>query len=584
MMTMAVAAWPVRLGSVAFAAVAAMAAGCSRRDPGERERAHEQVAAERPAGGAAAGAAGGGLEAGTASPEAREHFRRGLAALHSFWYDEASRQFEAAIAADRRFAMAHWGLAMSKSKLLWGDDDLAGGRRALGDMPPSSGLPARERAWIDAARALFAEGNVPTSRRAFAAAMEKVHADHPDDESTAFLAIALVATTRPGDPSAGPVRERAAALAGEVFARNPKHPGAAHYLIHALDTPAEAHRALPAARVYAAIAPEAFHARHMPAHIFSRLGMWKEAVASCQSAWDASVAWAGREHLSPDHHDFHSLSWIVEMSFERGRRSEADAAMKLFADSVKAGLNHHNRIAYAGQVLSYLGRTEEWKRVDELLAPLDAPATDDAAAGGGSGAAVCGQHGPAPAGPPMDLFERRAVLQARTRPAALRRDLAATRRLLAERAAVDRELRPFFAATQPPDYLTRLDQDRAVSEAGMMARARGDDRALLAPLGHIAERGRDEFAAEGTAGGNLAQEEIGDTLFRLGRPGEALAAYQAVLAQHPGRAHSLLGAVRAAAKAGDAAAARGFYEKLLEVWSEAEEGTPGLAEARAQVK
>ncbi|HKE17792.1 MAG TPA: hypothetical protein VKB80_23110 [Kofleriaceae bacterium] len=559
------------------------AAGQGARD-GEREAA-TPVAAEKAVAGEGARAQAGAFEDETRSPQARDHFRRGMRALHAFWYEEATRQFEAAIAADGGFVMARWGLVMSKSKILWGDDDLTGGRGALAQLPPSSSLSPRDRAWVEAARALFGEGNVRTSRKAFADAMEQVHARFPDDESATFLALALLATTRPEDPKGDAVRRRAADLAMEVYRRNPDHPGAAHYAIHALDTPELAHLALPMAVRYAAIAPEAYHARHMPAHIFARLGMWKEAMASCRSAWDASVAWAAREKLPADHHDYHSLSWIIEMSFERGRRADADAAMKLFSGAVKAGLNHQNRTAYAGQVASYLARTGEWKRADELLAPLDAPATDDPPGGGksGAGATACAQHAPQASGLPLGLIERRAALGARTRAASGRRDLAATRRLIADRAALDKELQPFLAATQPPDALAKLERNRAQADAAMIARARGDDRGLLAPLEALVQSSQAEYAAEGTAGGSLAGEELADALLRLGRAKEALAAYQVVLSAHAGRARSLLGAARAARRAGDAAAARTSYEKLLAVWSEADEGTDGLAEARRAV-
>src|SRR5262249_54423285 len=148
------------------------------------------------------------------------------------------------------------------------------------------------------------------------------------------------ASTRPDDPDNAAVRNRAAALAAGVFEHNPVHPGAAHYLIHAYDTPELAEQALPFARAYARIAPAAFHARHMPAHIFSRLGMWKEAIASCQAAWDASTAAARRDGLSASHDDFHSLAWLVEMPFEIGQRKAADRAIGEFAAAVKGGLGH----------------------------------------------------------------------------------------------------------------------------------------------------------------------------------------------------------------------------------------------------
>ena len=172
--------------------------------------------------------------------------------------------------------MAYWGLAMSYCKLLWGDDDVAAARVQLSmHMPDPDRLTPREQAWARAAFELIREGDVRTSRKRFVAAMETVHDRFPDDESTTFLAIALLAATHPEDPDTTAVRERAAALAISVYEHNPKHPGAAHYLLHAYDTPELAARALPYARQYAKIAPAAFHARHMPAHIFSRLGMWK---------------------------------------------------------------------------------------------------------------------------------------------------------------------------------------------------------------------------------------------------------------------------------------------------------------------
>jgi len=433
---------------------------------------------------------------------------------------------------------------------------------------------------------------VRSSRRAFAAAMDKLHAAYPDDESATFLAVALIATIHPGDPDEAAVRERAAALAGEVFARNPKHPGAAHYLIHACDTAELAERALPAARTYADIAPEAFHARHMPAHIFSRLGMWKEAITSCQAAWDASVAAAARHRLGPEHHDFHSLSWLVEMNFELGKRRAADAAMKQFGDEVRAGLSHQNRTAYVQQVVSYLGRSGEWKRVEELLAPLEAPAGGEAGGSGPApasrpaesppGAASCSEHAPAGASSMMELFERRSVAMARARAAAGLRDVASARRRLDEVAAIDVELHEILIHSQPPELLARQEQTNERSRRPLLARARGDDRALLAVIREMRAAGWDP-GGEVPLSAFLDAEGEADALLALGRAGEALTIYQEVLRENPGRARSMLGAARAARRAGQPAEASAMYEKLLAQWADAEEGTEGLAEARAAV-
>jgi tetratricopeptide (TPR) repeat protein len=513
------------------------------------------------------------------SPEARTDFTHGLLALHSFWYDEATRQFEAAITADPTFSMAYWGLAMSKAKLLWGDDDLDGGRDALKRMPNANKLSPREQAWVVAALSLFrrADADVRASRADFLKVMEQVNAKFPDDESALFLALALLSTVQAGDPNEVAIRTRAGELAMKVYEHNPNHPGAAHYIIHAFDTPDLAPRALPAARAYAKIAPAAFHAQHMPAHIFVRLGMWDPAVASCQAAWDASVAWVERDKLSIDHEDFHSLAWLVELNFERGQRAAAEVAMKRYGDAVRAGLPADKRAAYANQVASFLARTGEWSKVDEYLAPLEAPAVMPAAGGG----MACG-HAPAPVGAPNQLFEKRAVLATRALAAAMLHDPAAVTRFLDQRDGVDAELRPFLLATQPKAFVESGDKLRAFVRASLIARAKQDDRALVAALKPLAVDEDTEFTGEGTAGGMLDHEQIAEALVRLGQPKQALAQYELVLAQHPGRARSLLGAARVTTKLGDTVTASTFYKKLAAIWSSADVGTPGLDEVRSR--
>jgi tetratricopeptide (TPR) repeat protein len=522
------------------------------------------------------------------TPEARTHFMRGLLALHSFWYDEATRQFQAAIAADPTMNMAYWGVAMSSCKLLWGDDDVDAAQQSLARMPAPERLSPRERAWVTATNELLAEGNVRSSRKRFAAAMESLHAQFPDDESATFLAIALIASTRPEDPDALAVRKRAATLAAGVFEHNPNHPGAAHYAIHAYDTPELAPLAMPYARKYAQIAPEAFHARHMPAHIFSRLGMWKEAIASCQSAWDVSVAAAKRENLSADHDDFHSLNWVIEMSFELGRRKDAEAAMAVFSDAVRGGLSHKVRGLYAIQVASFLVRTGAWSRVDELLAPLDTPAVDDppsamAATPAAARNEPMGHCGPALASSPMQLQERLAILNARARGASAKRDLASTKRFLADMDAVSEQMRPFLQATQPPQAVAKINESNARRRASLLARATGDDRALLKVLSESVADSDREVGGENNPSAFLIHEEIAETLMRLGQVKDAAAEYARALDKHPKRARSILGSARAAAKLGDATAARAWYQQLVELWSGADEGTDGLAEARTAV-
>ncbi|MEJ7599669.1 MAG: tetratricopeptide repeat protein [Kofleriaceae bacterium] len=519
------------------------------------------------------------------TPEARAHFTRGLLALHSFWYDEAIRQFQQAITADREMNLAYWGLAMSHLKLLWGEDDLTAARLALSKMPNPDRLSPREQAWVMAAVELVKAGDVRTSRKRFAESLTTLHTLFPDDEAKTFLALALLSTTRPEDPDTLDVRKRAAALAAEVYARNPKHPGAAHYIIHAYDTPELASLALPHARAYANLAPAAFHARHMPAHIFSRLGMWSDAIASCHAAWDASLGSARREKLSANHHDFHSLGWLIEMYFERGQRKQATAMLATFANAVDAGLGRQHRALYATEVASFMMRTGDWARVDELLAPLAKPPVDEPIPAGaaGSGANRAGEpsHCAPGTASPLELVEQLAVLDARARAAAMQHDATKTRTLLAETDALRIKLRPSLAATQPKEALARIDASHARHRQVLLAHATTNDRALLPLLRAQAAEAQLEVGGESNPSGFLAHDDTGDTLLRLGKPADALAAYQRALNTHPGRARSLLGAARAATKAGDAKTARAMYEQLVNQWAAADPDTDGLAEARA---
>lgn len=577
--------------------IAAAACGKSSKEPSDRPAARDgsgsSVSTGSGAGSSARAPAPAGYDADAlgslhfdvsgGTPAARAAFDRGLLALHSFWYDEATKQFSSAIMIDRSFAMAYWGLAMSQAKLLWGEDDIGAGKEALQHMPSPQTLPPHDQAWVVAATTLFRRSSpdVRAARRGFLAIMEKLHAKFPSDESATFLALALLSTLQPGDPNEDQLRKRAAELATEVYKRNPKHPGASHYLLHAYDTPQLASLGLPAAKLYATIAPAAFHALHMPSHIFVRLGMWKDAVASNQQAWDASVAWVARDKLSIDHQDFHSLSWLIELDFERGRYKDAERDLGRYAAAIRAGVARDKRAAYANQVASFVARTNGWARIDELLAPLQAAAVEPPS---GPTAptpppTTCGSRAPV-AGSPGELFEQRAVLAARAQAAALQRDPVKVGKLLDQRDAVDAALRPFLAASQPKELIEAVDRLRGFVRKSLIARATGNDRALIEALKPLAIDQKDEFIGEGVAGGVLHDEAIADAMLRLGQAKPALEAYRGVLAQHAGRARSLLGAARAASKAGDDAAARDYYQQLATIWSEADDGIEGLAEAK----
>src|SRR6266540_2928352 len=275
------------------------------------------------------------------SAAAQGDFLRGVAWLHSFGYEEAIDAFRAAQKIDPQFAMAYWGEAMCFNQPLWFHEDVAQGRASLARLGPTpqartaKAPTRREQMYLSAVEALFGDGDKRARDEAYAAAMAALAAAYPsDDEAQAFHALSLLALLPRGDAALA-LREKAGAIAEGVFGRNPKHPGAAHYILHAYDDGRLAARALPAARVYATIAPAASHALHMPAHAFVQLGYWDEAAATDERSWDASVAWAARRRLSTALRDFHSLSWLHYEWTQQGRFARAAGALRLVDEAMK---------------------------------------------------------------------------------------------------------------------------------------------------------------------------------------------------------------------------------------------------------
>ncbi len=258
------------------------------------------------------------------SAQAQAHFLRGVAALHSFWFEEALDAFRASTRVEPDFMMGYWGEAMANNHPLWAEQDTEAGRKVIAKIRNTEKLTPKERAFIDAVKLLYGDGDKLTRDMAYSAVMERMYRQYPDDlEVAAFYALSLLGTGRREDK--GFRRQmQAGAIALDVYQKNPNHPGAAHYIIHAFDDPDHAILAFPAARRYADIAPEAHHARHMPSHIFLQLGMWPEAAASNESAWAASDAWVKNKGLPVSLRDYHSLHWLLYVYLQLGRYGKAE--------------------------------------------------------------------------------------------------------------------------------------------------------------------------------------------------------------------------------------------------------------------
>jgi tetratricopeptide (TPR) repeat protein len=480
-------------------------------------------------------------------PEAQQRFLRGVLLLHSFEYSDAAEEFREAQKLEPGFAMAYWGEAMTENHPIWNERDAEAGRRVLQKLAPTRAerlarAPTeREKGYCEAVEILFEEGPKAERDRGYAEAMRRLHERFPQDlEAASFYALALLGTTQGSRDF--PIYMRAAAVAEEVFARNPEHPGAAHYLIHSYDDPIHGPLGLRAARVYARIAPAAAHALHMPSHIFLALGMWEETVASNQASWEAADARVARKKLPVDERGFHALFWLEYGLLQQGRFQEArEKLATMEEDARRSGSDRARRhlgalrAAWlvetercAGDVLAMKvedpsparGRFVEgfcaWKRGDRAVlerALADFPSGDSPGAAHAHGA----QGGS-------------AAPQSATVPGILRQELDAMLRF----ARGDRE------------EALRLALQAAAAEDSMSFEFGPPD--IVKP----------------------AHELAGELALLLGRGAEAKAEFEAALARAPGRSRSLLGLARAAEEAGDAQSAREASRRLRENWRRAD--------------
>src|SRR3954454_2581015 len=262
------------------------------------------------------------------SPSAQQQFERGVALLHSFAYSAAEQAFRDLIKAEPACAMAHWGVAMSYFHQLWepyvAEADVARGRSEL-EQAKGIKTSERERGFIDALNIIYTKtGSVPYRDRAneYTLAMRRLAEANPDDvECQVFYALALVAMGSPTDAT-HESEKKAVAVLEPLFAKYPEHPGIPHYLIHACDNSAMASHGVAAARIYSQIAPSAPHALHMPSHIYTRLGMWDQSIASNLAARRAAHAQGDTGE------ELHAMDYLTYAYLQLGRESEAGGVVE----------------------------------------------------------------------------------------------------------------------------------------------------------------------------------------------------------------------------------------------------------------
>ncbi len=482
---------------------------------------------------------------------AQRRFDRGMRYQHSFWYREAKEIFEDALKADPSCAIAYWGIALSLLSNPHLAPPPANQPEGLAALQKGKALGAkseREREFIDSLLVLYTDyDKVPRGPRvqAYLKAVEALAQRYAnDDEAQLNYAITLNVAASPSDKSYAN-QLKGATILEEIWKRQPRHPGVAHYLIHLYDTPALAEKGLEAAKRYSQIAPAAPHAQHMPSHIFTRVGYWKESVAS--NAASVRAAQASKETPDQLHGQDYMVYAYLQLAQDKNARAVVDAILQ------STGYNAAALAAYfavASSPARYMVERADWNGAAGLeVRPSNFP------------------HVMA-----ITHFARALGAARSGKPDAAKADIAK----LAELREKLREAKDAYWAEQvdiqwqvTTAWLLYADGKRDAALKAMSAAADAEDKTEKAPVtpGPLAP----------------ARELYAAMLLDSGMAAEALAAFEATLKKEPHRFGATIGAARAALKAGDAAKARAQYAAVLELAAEADPVRPEVAEARAHV-
>ncbi|MEO8927635.1 MAG: hypothetical protein ABI306_10785 [Caulobacteraceae bacterium] len=447
-------------------------------------------------------------------------FDRAVALLHSFAYAAAEKAFAGVAAQDSGCAMAHWGMAMTHYHQLWDPptgDELGEGAAQVRRAGEIGGGTPRERWFIAALAQYYADAETASATeraKRYARAMADVASRDPGDpEAQIFYALALIATAPPTDRTHAN-QKQAAAILEQIYRRQPRHPGLAHYLIHAYDSAELAQRGLPAARAYSKIAPSAPHALHMPSHIFTRLGLWDDSIASNLAARAAA-------HAQTDvGEELHAMDYLTYAYLQRGRYQEAAGVVA--AVQAMTGLpSVQFKVGYAATAMPVRLAVEQhdWDAALRLR-PLPGSAPQVAAI----------------------VYWARALGHARTAvPSPADNDIG--------------ELQACVEALKVKGdaYWAAQTYAMLLEARGWQSAAQGDATSAIASLNAAAEE-EDAFEKLPVTPGPIvpAREQLGELLLRLNRPDQALEAFRAALATAPGRRGALIGATAAAERVGDA--------------------------------
>jgi tetratricopeptide (TPR) repeat protein len=485
----------------------------------------------------------------SASPEAQRFFLRGVAILHSFGWKQAIAEFQKAQKAQPDFALAYWGETLCYNHPLNGEQDARNPRAVLARLGADTAArlakapTPREKGFLGAVEALWGEGEWRARRIAYMHAMERLHTQFPDDdEVTTFYALSMLSAARAQDDNTFRPEVRAGALATSVFRRNPNHPGATHYIIHAFDDPVHAPLALEAAFAYAKIVPAVSHAVHMPTHIFIQHGMWHEVAHQNVRAFNiAKDLWQPGDAPGDM---AHSGDWGQYGFLQLGDYAGARERIRAFEEMAETTKHARANSSLALVRARYIVETEEWK-----VQPIAANASTSTVFANGLSAVATGDT---------------------TTAAAMLARLATSAKMPAAAASAGAHAEHGAAPPPPPAAAPEGDKSARILHHELAARIaetkgqRDEAIALLREAVKIEESMRPPNGAADPI--KPSHEMLGEVLLRAGKAADAAAAFDACLLRMPNRARSLHGAAKAYAAANRADLSKERWNMLQGFW------------------
>ena len=483
------------------------------------------------------------------NPDAQKLFDRGMLFQHSFWYRASQRVFEDALKADPDCGIAYWGIALS---LLWNPHaptptkNLAEGAAALAKAKTVGAKTQRERDYLDALGAMYADyekADHRTRMQAYTKAMEQLAQRYPnDDEAQIYYALALNTSASPADKTYAN-QLKGAAILEPIAIRQPQHPGVAHYLIHLYDYPPIAEKGLEAARRYAKVAPAAAHAQHMPSHIFTRVGYWKDSISS--NVESSRVASADKE----GHDQLHAMDYLVYAYLQLGQDKKAAAVIDEmntvtgFTETFIAG-----PYALAASPARYAVERDDWMAAAALQVRASPLANVQA----------------------ITYFARALGAARSGNPDAAKADIAKLA-----------ELRDKLRDAKDAYWSEQVDIQQQVATAWVLYAEGKRDDALKAMSAAADAEDKSEKHPVTPGAPKPARELYGVMLLESGNAKDALVAFEATLKKEPNRLGAYVGAAKAAEKSGKSAKAQEYYSKVVAIADAADNSRTDVADARA---